>query len=83
MKPNHPITFTTRAFTFGERLYAQKGAQGDLEAMMRLFVARSDLTEDEMLALVDEEIAEVADLFKKSVEQCGTLGEIGRSLGAG
>ncbi|MCH8949670.1 MAG: hypothetical protein IIB87_04770 [Chloroflexi bacterium] len=50
---------------------------------MRLFVARSDLTEDEMLALVDEEIAEVADLFKKSIEQCGTLGEIGRSLGGG
>ena len=81
MSLNRPITFTTRAITFGERLWAQKAGQGDLEAMARLFVARSDLTEDEMLALVDEEIAEVADLFKKSIEQCGTLGEIGRSLG--
>lgn len=80
MKPDHLVIFSTRPIAVGEMLDAQKVSTGDVAAMVRLFVSRSNVTEEEMLRLDGDELEELAKAFNESIKRSKELQQLGRML---
>jgi len=75
------IEFTTRAWTLGEILDVQRATNGDVEAWVRVLVARSNLTEEEVLNLTPADLAELTPKLAEATDRAVRLMGLSKQMG--
>lgn len=58
---------STKPSSLGEKILCQRAAAGNWEAMAALVLIRTNLTEEEVLSLDDEDLAKVMALINTAV----------------
>ena len=71
---------STRPVTMQDAVLNWRTQRGDLDAFVQLILARTDLTEGEVLALEMPEVNEVAIKISEALNMANTLAAIGEMI---
>ena len=74
------IEYSTKPITVADMLYASLAAKGDIEYMIMLIVARTNLTREEVLLLESEEAAAIIAKVAEALGIATVLQNLGKQL---
>lgn len=75
------ITYSTKPVTLGEARLMAQVQDGNWDALLRLIVSRTDLTEAEAEGLDVADLQSVTDAIARAVNQATVLSNLGMQLG--
>lgn len=76
------VIYSTRSLTLGEHILSQRAGQGDFEAMAAYFLYRTNMKEEQIMALDDEELLIIINKINEAVMNSIILQQIARTLDA-
>lgn len=76
------VEYSTRPVTLQTHVWMEQAGRGSFEAMLKLVVSRTNITEPEALELVDDELSEVILQIGDGMSRAFALSALGRSMDA-